>query len=102
NSDDVRDSPSLAIAATLAKAGADRRGYDPQGTENARAAHPGLAYEKSMNDAVTGAELVCVLTEWAEFRNADPQVLGELAGTKRVIDGPNCLDAGLSEPARAR
>jgi UDPglucose 6-dehydrogenase len=95
NSDDVRDSPSLAIAATLAKAGADVRVYDPQGMENARTAQPALTYEKSMNDAVAGAELVCVLTEWAEFRNADPQKLGELAAGRLVIDGRNCLDPAL-------
>jgi UDPglucose 6-dehydrogenase len=95
NSDDVRDAPSLAVAAALAKAGADVHVYDPQGMENARIAQPGLHYESSMADAVTGAELVCVLTEWAEFRNADPQVLGELVAGKRVIDGRNCLDAVL-------
>ncbi|GAA2596193.1 UDP-glucose/GDP-mannose dehydrogenase family protein [Winogradskya consettensis] len=95
NSDDVRDAPALAVAASLAKAGADVRVYDPQGMENARAVQPGLAYESSMNDAVAGAELVCVLTEWAEFRNADPNALGALAGAKRVIDGKNCLDAVL-------
>ena len=95
NSDDVRDSPSLAIAATLAKAGADVRVYDPQGTENARLAQPKLAYEESMAAAVTGAELVCVLTEWAEFRNADPEALGELAAGRLIIDGRNCLDAQL-------
>jgi UDPglucose 6-dehydrogenase len=93
NSDDVRDSPSLAIAAGLAKAGADVRVYDPQGMANAQAAQPTLAFERSMTDAVTGAELVCVLTEWAEFRNADPQALGELAAKKLVIDGRNCLDS---------
>ena len=95
NSDDVRDSPSLAIAATLAKAGADVRVYDPQGMANARLAMPALHYEESMTAAVTGADLVCVLTEWAEFRNADPVTLGELAGARRVIDGRNCLDATL-------
>jgi UDPglucose 6-dehydrogenase len=63
--------------------------------ENARLAQPALHYEDSMADAVTGAELVCVLTEWAEFRNADPQALGELVAGKRVIDGRNCLDAVL-------
>jgi UDPglucose 6-dehydrogenase len=93
NSDDVRDSPSLAIAAGLAKAGADVRVYVPQGMANAQAAQPTLAFERSMTDAVTGAELVCVLTEWAEFRNADPQALGELAAKKLVIDGRNCLDS---------
>ncbi|MEU8608776.1 UDP-glucose/GDP-mannose dehydrogenase family protein [Actinoplanes sp. NPDC048791] len=95
NSDDVRDAPSLAVAAALAKAGADVRVYDPQGMENARLAQPALTYESSMADAVAGAELVCVLTEWAEFRNADPHVLGELVAGKRVIDGRNCLDAVL-------
>ena len=95
NSDDVRDAPSLAVAAALAMAGADVRVYDPEGMENARRAQPNLAYEKSMDDAVTGAELVCVLTEWAEFRNADPQALGELVANRLVIDGRNCLDATL-------
>ena len=73
NSDDVRDAPSLAVAAMLFKAGADVRVYDPQGTENARRAQPELTYEKTLSEAVTGADLVCVLTEWADFRNADPQ-----------------------------
>ncbi|RSM57627.1 UDP-glucose 6-dehydrogenase [Actinoplanes sp. ATCC 53533] len=95
NSDDVRDAPSLAVAAALAKAGADVHVYDPQGMENARVAQPALHYENSMADAVTGAELVCVLTEWADFRNADPHVLGELVAGKRVIDGRNCLDSVL-------
>ncbi|MDQ7907703.1 UDP-glucose/GDP-mannose dehydrogenase family protein [Phytohabitans sp. ZYX-F-186] len=95
NSDDVRDAPSLAVAALLAKAGADVRVYDPEGMENARAAQPDLAYESSMNDAVRGADLVCVLTEWADFRNADPVALGELAAGRRVIDGRNCLDSAL-------
>ncbi|MFI5492771.1 UDP-glucose dehydrogenase family protein [Actinoplanes sp. NPDC051859] len=95
NSDDVRDAPALAVAAALAKAGADVRVYDPQGMENARAVQPGLTYETAMNDAAAGADLVCVLTEWAEFRNADPNVLGDLVAAKRVIDGRNCLDPVL-------
>ncbi len=95
NSDDVRDSPSLAVAASLAKAGADVRVYDPEGMENARSAQPDLTYAKSMTDAVTDAELICVLTEWAEFRNADPIGLGEIVANKLVIDGRNCLDAAL-------
>ena len=95
NTDDIRDAPALAVAATLGKAGADVHVYDPQGVENARAAQPQLAYAESMNDAVRGADLVCVLTEWAEFRNADPLALAELAAGHRVIDGRNCLDAVL-------
>jgi UDPglucose 6-dehydrogenase len=95
NSDDVRDAPSLAVAALLAKAGADVRVYDPQGMENASLAQPELIFEKSIADAVRSADLVCVLTEWADFRNADPLALGELAAARRVIDGRNCLDPAL-------
>jgi UDPglucose 6-dehydrogenase len=95
NSDDIRDAPSLAVAGLLQKAGADVRVYDPEGMDNAKKASPDLNYEPSLNDAVTGADLVCVLTEWADFRNADPVALGELVAGKKVIDGRNCLDATL-------
>jgi UDPglucose 6-dehydrogenase len=95
NSDDVRDAPSLAVAALLHKAGADVRVFDPQGTDNARKAQPELTYEPSMADAVRDADLVCVLTEWADFRNADPVALGNLVAGRRVVDGRNCLDSTL-------
>ncbi len=93
NTDDVRDAPGLAVAGMMARAGADVRVYDPQGMENAKRAVPEVSYAKSMLEAVTDAELVCVLTEWAEFRNADPVALGEVAAARNVIDGRNCLDA---------
>jgi UDPglucose 6-dehydrogenase len=93
NSDDVRDAPSLAIAGMLAAAGADVHIYDPEGMENARRVLPEASYEASMHDAVRDADLVCVLTEWADFRNADPAVLGALAAARKVVDGRNCLDS---------
>ncbi len=92
NTDDVRDAPALAVAGMLARAGADVHVYDPQGIENAKRALPDVSYAKSMVEAVTDAELVCVLTEWAEFRNADPVMLGEVVAAKNIIDGRNCLD----------
>lgn len=93
NTDDVRDAPGLAVAGMMARTGAQVRVYDPQGIENARRAMPELTYTKSLIEAVTDAELVCVLTEWAEFRNADPVALGEVASARNIIDGRNCLDA---------
>jgi UDPglucose 6-dehydrogenase len=95
NTDDVRDAPALAVTTLLHKAGADVRVYDPQGMENARAVLPDVTYEPSLAAAVADADLVCVLTEWAEFRNADPAALGHLAAAKVVIDGRNCLDPAL-------
>ncbi len=92
NSDDVRDAPSLAVAAALHGAGAEVRIYDPQGMDNARRAQPALTYVPSLAAAVTDVSLLVVATEWAEFRNADPVVLGELVAARAVIDGRNCLD----------
>jgi UDPglucose 6-dehydrogenase len=92
NSDDVRDAPSLAAAAALAAAGAHVQVYDPQAMENARRAQPSLSYAPTMAAAVTGVSLVVIATEWAEFRNADPVLLGDLVAARRVIDGRNCLD----------
>jgi UDPglucose 6-dehydrogenase len=77
----------------LHRARAEVTVFDPKGTENARRVQPALAYAFSLDEAVTGADLVCVLTEWAEFREADPMILGELVAARRVIDGRNCLDA---------
>ncbi|MFE9691800.1 UDP-glucose dehydrogenase family protein [Micromonospora sp. NPDC005806] len=95
NSDDVRDAPALAVAALLAKAGAYVHVYDPQGMHNARRAQPDLTYAPTMTDVVRDADLVCVLTEWADFRNADPHALGTLVTNRRIIDGRNCLDPTL-------
>ena len=93
--DDVRDAPSLAVTTLLHKAGADVHVYDPQGMDNARTVLPDVTYEPTLDAAVAGADLVCVLTEWGEFRNADPTGLGQLAAGKIVIDGRNCLDPAL-------
>jgi UDPglucose 6-dehydrogenase len=93
NSDDVRDAPSLAVARLLSDAGADVHVYDPAGMENARRVLPDVAYEPTLTDAVRRADLVCVLTEWADFRAADPAALGRLVRARNVIDGRNCLDA---------
>jgi len=95
NSDDVRDSPALAVTKLLHKTGADVTVYDPEGMENARQELRDVSYAKTLPDAVAGAELVCVLTEWEEFRHANPAALGELVAARRVIDGRNCLDPSV-------
>jgi hypothetical protein len=92
NTDDVRNSPGLAVAKALAKANADIVIYDPEATKNARRELPDVEYVTSLAEAVTGADLTCVVTAWDEFRRADPNAIGELASARRIIDGMNCLD----------
>jgi len=92
NSDDVRDAPQLAIARSLHEAGAIVNVYDPEGADNARRVLPDLNYAVSMVEAVRDADIVLVLTEWEEFRHANPIAIAELVKHQRVIDGRNCLD----------
>jgi UDPglucose 6-dehydrogenase len=92
DSDDVRDSPALDIAAQLHAAGADIVVHDPQGIEPARKRFPTLKYAEAVNDAVKDADLILHLTEWKEYRQIDPVALGSLVKGKIIIDGRNMLD----------
>ncbi len=92
NSDDVRDSPALAVTRALHEAGAAVHVYDPEGSDNARRELPDVTYAVSLVEAVRDADIVVVLTEWEEFRHADASTLGDLVKHQRVIDGRNCLD----------
>ena len=91
NSDDVRDSPALAVAGQLSLAGASVKVYDPQGMDNARKVFPTLDYATSLEDALNGAELVILATEWSEFKEMDPVWAAELVDRQLLIDGRNVL-----------
>jgi UDPglucose 6-dehydrogenase len=97
NSDDIRDSPALNVAAMIQLHGAQVAVYDPKAMDNARRLFPTLTYRESAIDACRGAHVVLHLTEWQEFREMDPEVLSAVVAERRVIDGRNALD-----PARWR
>ncbi|HKF31890.1 MAG TPA: UDP-glucose/GDP-mannose dehydrogenase family protein [Jatrophihabitantaceae bacterium] len=92
NSDDVRDSPALDVAASIERRGGDVVIYDPHAIENARRVHPGLIYVESLEEALLGADVTMLLTEWDEFRSMDPAVVGKLVGQRNIVDGRNVLD----------
>jgi len=92
NSDDIRDSPALDVAVAIQREGARVVVYDPAAVDNARRVHPELEYATSALDAAGGADLVLLLTEWTEFREMDPAVLGDVVGARRIVDGRNALD----------
>ncbi|MFF1791910.1 UDP-glucose dehydrogenase family protein [Kitasatospora sp. NPDC058243] len=93
NSDDIRDSPALNVAAQIQLQGAQVTVYDPKAVDNARKMFPSLAYADSALEAAEGAHVVLHLTEWAEFRELDPAVLGAVVAERRLLDGRNVLDA---------
>jgi UDPglucose 6-dehydrogenase len=92
DSDDIRDSPALHVARELQLLGADVCVYDPQANTNAARVAPDLDYADSLFQAVSDADLVVLLTEWAEFRTADPTMLAALVAAPRMVDARNCLD----------
>ncbi|HEX2903848.1 MAG TPA: UDP-glucose/GDP-mannose dehydrogenase family protein [Jatrophihabitans sp.] len=92
NSDDVRDSPALDVAAAVGRRGAQVLVFDPEANETAAKHHPELNYVDSLTEAVTGADLIMLLTEWQEFREMDPVVIGEMVANRNLVDGRNVLD----------
>ncbi len=95
NSDDIRDSPALDVAATIQRQGAAVCVYDPEAMANARLKHPELGYRDSAVEAARGADLVLHLTEWTEFREMDPAILSDVVSERRIVDGRNALDPEL-------
>ncbi|MEV7021904.1 UDP-glucose/GDP-mannose dehydrogenase family protein [Kitasatospora sp. NPDC093558] len=93
NSDDIRDSPALNVAAQIQLQGAQVTVYDPKAMDNARKMFPSLTYADSPLEAAEGAHVVLHLTEWQEFRTLDPTALGAVVAERRLLDGRNVLDA---------
>ncbi|MEU9184156.1 UDP-glucose/GDP-mannose dehydrogenase family protein [Streptomyces sp. NPDC048484] len=95
DSDDVRDSPALNVAGQIHLQGGQVTVYDPKGMDNARRIFPTLGYAETAVEAVRGAHAVLHLTEWREFRELDPAVLGEAVTDRVVLDGRNALDPAV-------
>jgi UDPglucose 6-dehydrogenase len=92
DSDDIRDSPALDVAATLHEMGAHVRVHDPKALDNARRTRPGPQYVDDVVEACRDADVVLHLTEWREYRALDPEALGKVVAHRRILDGRNVLD----------
>jgi UDPglucose 6-dehydrogenase len=95
NSDDIRDSPSLAISGRLADEGAIVAVHDPVAMANAARVRPDLRYADSVHEAAEGADLVLHLTEWTDYRAIDPDGLRSVVANPVLIDGRCTLDAAV-------
>jgi len=92
DSDDVRDSPALDIAAQIHAAGADVCVHDPKAIEPARRRFPALVFESDIESCITNADAILHLTEWKIYRELDPVSLKSKVRTPIIIDGRNALD----------
>jgi len=92
DSDDIRDSPALAVAAAVAGRGGHVVVTDPAALENVRRTRPHLTVEPDVLRAVEGADIVLLLTEWRQYLELDPAEVGLRVARRQIIDGRNALD----------
>ena len=91
NTDDLRDSPAVEIAAILAEQGAMLRAYDPAAGE-AAAVLSGLEVVADPYEACVDADVLVVLTEWDEFRWLDFERVASSMKCAEMVDTRNLLD----------
>jgi len=92
NTNDLRDSPAIAVARHLVADGMSVRAYDPMGGESATDLVPGLEVVTDPYEACADAEVLVVLTEWDEFRWFDFTRVAGLMAARSIVDARNLLD----------
>lgn len=92
DSDDVRDSPALDIAAQIHAAGAQVIIHDPKAIEPAKKRFPNLQFATEIEECVKDADLILHLTEWKIYRELDPVRIKGLVKQAKILDGRNALD----------
>ncbi|MBK9009462.1 UDP-glucose/GDP-mannose dehydrogenase family protein [Novosphingobium sp.] len=92
NTDDMRDSPSIAIAQTLQDAGVEVAAYDPEGMDLAKPLMPGVEMCANAYGAIEGADAVTIVTEWDAFRALDFARIKTLAKAPVLVDLRNIYD----------
>ena len=104
--DDLREAPSIDNLKLLLSAGADVYAYDPKGEERARQLFPEgmgkagtMQYVDSPEEALSGANICFVFTEWGEIKAIEPKRFKELMHTPLVYDGRNLYDPGQMKEA---
>ncbi|MEY2925979.1 MAG: hypothetical protein RL367_456 [Pseudomonadota bacterium] len=108
NTDDMRDSPAIAIIQTLQDAGVLVRAFDPEGMDEARKILPDISYCDNAYAALDGADAVAIVTEWDEFRALDLGRVRQLLAkpvfvdlrnvyTSEEMDGAALIYAGIGK-----
>ncbi|MBM4762957.1 UDP-glucose/GDP-mannose dehydrogenase family protein [Bacillus sp. B15-48] len=93
DTDDMREAPSILLAKRLSRLGVDVVAYDPVATSNARKVIGDIiTYVDSIDEAVTGADAIFIVTEWEDIKRLDLASLGEKMNQVILFDGRNCFD----------
>ena len=95
NTDDMREAPSRVLIGELFRRGARVRAYDPVATHESQRIYgdePRLSYARTPMDALEGADVLAIVTEWKEFRSPDFDAIKAKLKTPVIFDGRNLYD----------
>ena len=90
--DDMREAPSVDIVRGLLERGAQVRAYDPAAIDEARKVLPEIHYAEDEYDAVEGADVLVLMTEWNQFRALDLERIRTLLRAPKVADLRNIYE----------
>ena len=92
NTDDMRDSPAIAVAQTLTDAGVEVAAYDPEGMDLAKPLMPQVTMASGPYAAIEDADATVIVTEWDAFRALDLDRLKKLANAPVLVDLRNIYE----------
>jgi UDPglucose 6-dehydrogenase len=93
NTDDIRDAPAIDMINALATAGATITAYDPEAMPNVKnKIGDKIKYATNQYEALAGADILVIATEWSEFRTPDFEIIVKELPSKVIFDGRNLFD----------
>jgi UDPglucose 6-dehydrogenase len=90
--DDIRESPALAVVDDLRNEGVRIRAFDPAAMPNARVVYPDLEYARDAYDCAAGADFLVLATEWNAFRKLDLARLDSVMKSRTMVDLRNVYE----------
>ena len=99
NTDDVRNSPALALLREIRAEGGRVRAYDPKAASNAQFLEPAVEYTDSPYLCAESCEALVIGTEWPEFRELDLRRLKALMRGRALLDCRNIIDPQKAKEA---
>lgn len=93
NTDDIREAPALYTIDQLLAAGASIKVFDPEALDNVKELYGDrLTYAEDQYEALIGADVLAIVTEWSVFRTPSFKVMKELLQNQLIFDGRNLYD----------
>jgi UDPglucose 6-dehydrogenase len=93
NTDDIRDAPAIDMINALTAAGATITAYDPEAMKNVKnKIGDKIKYASNQYEALAGADVLVIATEWSEFRTPDFEIIEKELPSKVIFDGRNLFD----------